>query len=95
MASKTKSKTKNRLPELPWSVVIEDLRRRGNWVLVSSSTKSKVLERGNERLVAVKLGPKEWKAEYFQGGRLMDTSGAWSESFIKKMIYEMGVYRSY
>jgi hypothetical protein len=94
MKAKTKSR-KNHLPKMPWSVVADDLKRRGNWSLVNSTPKIKIFQRRNERLVAVKLGRNEWKAEYFQSGRLMDTSGAWNEEFVKKMIYEMGVYRSY
>ena len=86
-------KLKTRIKPMPWKVVVDDLRRRGNWILVGSTPSSKIFERGNERLVAVKLRKEMWKAEYFQRGRLEDVSGTADEEFIKLMVYEMGVYR--
>ena len=91
--SKSKTKQSKHLPKFPWSAVADDLKRRGRWVLLESTPEAKIFGRGNEKLVAVKLRHKFWKAEYFLAGRLMDTSGMADEEFVKLMIYEMGVYR--
>lgn len=79
---------------IPWSVIVDGLKQHGRWSLVESTPKIKIFERRNERLIAVRLGAKQWKAEYFVAGRLMDTSGTWNEDFVKKMLYEMGVLRN-
>jgi hypothetical protein len=91
-----KTKRKNHFPKLPWLAVAEDLKKRAKWNLVESNPTRKIFERGrNEKLIAVKVGPRMWKAEYFQSGRLMDASGFWDEEMLKRMIYEMGIFHAY
>jgi len=68
MISRKKIKAKKGFKAFPWTAVAEDLRRRGNWILVKSTANNKIFERGNERLVAVKLRQDQWKAEYFRAG---------------------------
>lgn len=88
MNVKKVSKIKN----LPWPVVIDGMNKLGHWTLFQSTMRTKSFTRRNEKIVAVKLGPNRWKAEYFVNGRLHDTSGMAEEEFVKRIILQMAVY---
>ena len=77
---------------MPWPVVIEGINKLGHWNLIQSTTRIKSFSRRNEKIVAVKLGPDRWKAEYFVNGRLQDTSGMAEEEYVKRIILQMAVY---
>lgn len=77
---------------LPWTVVINGVNKLGHWNLFQSTPRTKSFVRGNEKIVAVRLGPNRWKAEYFVNGRLQDTSGMAEEEYVKRIILQMAVY---
>ncbi|HLC39802.1 MAG TPA: hypothetical protein VJJ76_02870 [archaeon] len=76
----------------PWHILAEDLARRAGWKWAENNPRRKIFDRRNERIVAVKLGLKEWKAEHFIAGKLVDSSGIAQEEFVKRIIYEMGIF---
>lgn len=86
------ARQKGKLKILPWNVVIEGMDKLGHWNLIGSTVRMKSFARGNEKIVAVKLGPNRWKAEYFSKGRLQDTSGMAEEEYVKRIILQMAVY---
>ena len=89
---KTRKKSTIYYKILPWNAVAEDLARRSQWKLVENLQRRKVFDRGNERIVAVRFGPTNWKAEHFVAGKLVDSSGMADEEFVKRIIYEMGIF---
>jgi len=93
MASKTK-KIKTGLRVMPWRVVDDGMAKFGNWKLIETKTSARSYRRGNEKIVAVKLGPDKWKAQYFAQGRLQDMSGAWDEESLKRILVEMAIFKS-
>jgi hypothetical protein len=77
---------------IPWPVIADGLSKLGHWNLIESSSRRKIFERRNERIVAIRLGPDRWKAEYSVNDRLEDMSGMAEEEYIKRIVLEMGVH---
>jgi len=93
--TKNNRKMKNgkaRNTRIPWGVIADGLSKMGNWSMTESSSRRKIFLRGNQRIVAVRLGPNRWKAEYSVNDRLQDTSGMAEEEYVKRIVLEMGVH---
>ena len=87
-------KMKFGLPVMPWNVVDDGMAKYGNWKLMEVKSNSRSYQRGNEKIVVVKLAPEKWKAQYFSRGRLLDMSGAWDVESLKRILIEMAIFKS-
>ena len=72
-----------------WETVKNTLQQMG-WYQMSRSSDRIVFERGNERIIAHNVYGK-WKTEYWQGTRMLDSTGMLDENMSKILTLEMGV----
>lgn len=61
--------------------------------MIKDEKDRKIFSRGNEKLVAFRFLKDKWKAEYFVGKRLSDSTGLDEEGWAKVLMMEMGVLK--
>ena len=76
-----------------WIEITKMLEVRG-WVLAKSGGYRKEFRRGSERLIVFRTAENLWKADYFVGKHLDDSTGAYEdEKFTRLLALEIGVLK--
>ncbi|HLC39473.1 MAG TPA: hypothetical protein VJJ76_01175 [archaeon] len=92
MAAKTKSGKSRMRRLLTWNEVNRMMEVRG-WQLVTNERTKKEWKRGNEKVSVFKTFEGRWKAEFFYGRRLQDSTGTHDEFFAKVMTVEFAAMK--
>lgn len=73
--------------KLSWSMLRLAIGALG-WEQIKDNYKTKIFERGKERIALFKMGEK-WKVDYFVSGKLDDSGGFSEEEFAKRLAIQM------
>jgi hypothetical protein len=93
MRNLAKGSMKNKMRRLlTWSEVNKMMGVRG-WMLVTNEPKKKEWKRGNEKVSVFETFERKWKAEFFYGRRLQDSTGTNDEFFAKVMTLEFAAFK--
>ena len=77
---------------LSWDDVIKIMAIRG-WDIVENRPTKKIWIRGNEKVNVFRTFENRWKAEFFYGKKLEDSTGTHDEFFAKVMTIEFAALK--
>ncbi len=78
--------------EPTWKEVGEAMERWG-WFMSRVDEKIAIFERGRQKIVARRVGKKNWKVEYYTGKIMDDMAGITNSYLAKREAMEMGVVK--